>query len=651
MAPDAEKRASREPRLSRDSRTPQERSRERNREAEHDRMRLAAMGIEGGGESPARPVPVPIIRILSDVQIAPPTTGMQEETPITLDDDNHPLMPGAQPTAPQDAPAPPGDARETAIRGRDHARAPRGSTDAARGSRDRAQRSLSRGSGSAPRGCADADRGSRDRASEQLSRDSDSAPRGGAAVVSGPRDPAERPPSRDGGSAASGGANVVHAPADTATLDNTKRGKNGTKPLAAPSSDSRGELRKTETQTTDTLAGKSKASSPSPGRRAQAILESRRPSFKKTNNSSLIKRTPEKKTTTMPPSPQRPGAPHNSPTTPVRIPTARKSAGPSYLTPQLISEQPKPQRPPRKLEVDVSSSAASRDSSVASTESGPKDVKNRVQKLKSPASHPPAFATTSGTRGRKRAQEDEPEFKQPATIPRYSSQITPPQPAATTVTTATTNATTTTKQRRGRRAKKQKAKQQINKEATQPDTLEAAPGHDGEARESQVTHRPIARPRREEPSTSTSVPGTPLVFQSVVFFFILHLQACVSQYLSPVARGVRRREDVRGRLFIDCKMASSRLVVNLDQPEADLIIMAWLNDEDMEQDDESEHPQEVPRNNIPEELLSDPEDECIPSDHDSESECSIDSDCEDMVASGEKTRKYYYGKRFAPVVL
>ncbi|KAL4719533.1 hypothetical protein ACJJTC_013041 [Scirpophaga incertulas] len=80
-------------------------------------------------------------------------------------------------------------------------------------------------------------------------------------------------------------------------------------------------------------------------------------------------------------------------------------------------------------------------------------------------------------------------------------------------------------------------------------------------------------------------------------------------------------------------MASSRLVVNLDQPEADLIIMAWLNDEDMEQDDESEHPQEVPRNNIPEELLSDPEDECIPSDHDSESECSIDSDCEDMVAS------------------
>ncbi|KAL4708023.1 hypothetical protein ACJJTC_014543 [Scirpophaga incertulas] len=59
----------------------------------------------------------------------------------------------------------------------------------------------------------------------------------------------------------------------------------------------------------------------------------------------------------------------------------------------------------------------------------------------------------------------------------------------------------------------------------------------------------------------------------------------------------------------------------------------------MEQDDESEHPQEVPRNNIPEELLSDPEDECIPSDHDSESECSIDSDCEDMVASGLSERE------------
>ncbi|KAL4703902.1 hypothetical protein ACJJTC_013079 [Scirpophaga incertulas] len=175
---------------------------------------------------------------------------------------------------------------------------------------------------------------------------------------------------------------------------------------------------------------KNKASPPSPGERAHEILETRRPTFKKTSNPSLIKRTPEKKL----PSPPRPGAPQNSPTTPANPPTTGKRSVPNYPTPKInivTTERPQPQRQPRRLEVDVSSSAASRDSSVASIDSEPKDVKNRVQKAKSPATHPPAFATTSGLRGRKRAQEDEPEpeFKQPATIPKYSSQITPPQPS------------------------------------------------------------------------------------------------------------------------------------------------------------------------------------------------------------------------------
>ncbi|KAL4719972.1 hypothetical protein ACJJTC_010553 [Scirpophaga incertulas] len=382
MAPaDREKKISRDPRVA---------SRDR-REAEQDRLRLAAMGIEGGGESPARltPPPVrPIIRIISDVQLAPPTAGTTD-VPTTPGDEDNQARFGAQPPAPTTAPArPAGDAGETATRGRDRARAPRGSTDADRGgSRDRADGSLPRGSGSAPLGCAVVDRGSRDRASVSLSRDSESAPCGSAAAERGSRDHAERPPSRGEGGAPSGGAGVVQTPADTKP--------DGKKPPPAPSRDTKRELRKAGApQVKDTHLVKRKISPPSPGKRAQAILETRRPTFKKTTNPSLIKRTPEKKAVKSP-SPQRPGAPQNSPTTPAIPPTARIIGDKNYPTPQV---QPKPQRPPRKLEVDVSSGAASRDSSVASmasmtsmtsADSGPKDVKNRVQKAKSPASVAP----------------------------------------------------------------------------------------------------------------------------------------------------------------------------------------------------------------------------------------------------------------------
>ncbi|KAL4706758.1 hypothetical protein ACJJTC_001455 [Scirpophaga incertulas] len=434
--------------------------------AEQDRLRLAAMGIEGGGESPARltPPPVrPIIRIISDVQLAPPTAGTTD-VPTTPGDEDNQARFGAQPPAPTTAPArPAGDAGETATRGRDRARAPRGSTDADRGSRDRADGSLPRGSGSAPLGCAVVDRGSRDRASVSLSRDSESAPRGSAAAEREPRGHADRPPSRGEDVAPSGGAGVVHTPADTKP--------DGKKPPSAPSRDTKRETRKPSTlQVKNTHLEKRKISPPSPGKRAQLILETRRPTFKKTANPSLIKRTPEKKTVKSP-SPQRPGAPQNSPTTPARPPAVRITGDKSNPTPQA---QPKPQRPPRRLEVDVSSGAASRDSSVASmasitsmtsitsADSGPKDIKNRVQKAKSPATHPPAFGTTSGLRGKKRAQEDEPEpeFKQPTTILKYSSRTTPtpPQPS-------TSAATTPQGGRRGRRAKKAKAKYQQEDDA------------------------------------------------------------------------------------------------------------------------------------------------------------------------------------------
>ncbi|CAK1598011.1 unnamed protein product [Parnassius mnemosyne] len=87
-------------------------------------------------------------------------------------------------------------------------------------------------------------------------------------------------------------------------------------------------------------------------------------------------------------------------------------------------------------------------------------------------------------------------------------------------------------------------------------------------------------------------------------------------------------------------MASNRQVVSVDQPNAESILLDWLNDEDCT-DDESQSLE--PSRAVIEELLSDSEDDCIPSDHDSDSEYSVDSDDEDVLTSGEST-KYYYGK-------
>ncbi|CAG5051493.1 unnamed protein product [Parnassius apollo] len=78
-------------------------------------------------------------------------------------------------------------------------------------------------------------------------------------------------------------------------------------------------------------------------------------------------------------------------------------------------------------------------------------------------------------------------------------------------------------------------------------------------------------------------------------------------------------------------MASNRQVVSVDQPNAESILLDWLNDEDCT-DDESQS-LEPSRAVIPEELLSDSEDDCIPSDDDSDSEYSVDSDDEDVLTS------------------
>ncbi|KAL4702940.1 hypothetical protein ACJJTC_015086 [Scirpophaga incertulas] len=519
--PDAEKRISRDSRITRDSRM-QDRSRDR-READQDRMRLAAMGFEGGGESPARLTPVrPTIRIVSDVQLVPPTTGMMETIPRPDEEENLARF-GTQSTATLAAPAcPAGDAGDAAPRGsgrdrslpRGSGSAPLGRADADRGSRDRASEILSRDSESAPRGSAAAERGSRDRASETLSCDSESAPRGSAAAERGSRDHAERPPSRGEGGAPPGSAGVEHTPIDIKTVD-----KN---PPTAPSRDTKRETRKAGTTLTkefmDTHPARGKTSPPSPAKKAQAILATRRPTFRKTNNPNLIKRTPEKETA-KPPSPQSSRVPQNSPITPANPPTARSTGDSSYPTPHPL--QPKPQRLPRKLEVDKSSSAASRDSSVASIasmtsiDSGPKDVKNRVQKAKSPASHPPAFGTASGLRGKKRAQEDEPEFKQPTAILKYSSLITPPQPStsAQTTTTYAQAATVGTSQiqpplggKRGKRARKPKVLQQQHhsSDTTQPETQQAASGNDKNIQKSTVTGPTQTKQTREQPSTSAN---------------------------------------------------------------------------------------------------------------------------------------------------
>ncbi|CAG5055600.1 unnamed protein product [Parnassius apollo] len=105
---------------------------------------------------------------------------------------------------------------------------------------------------------------------------------------------------------------------------------------------------------------------------------------------------------------------------------------------------------------------------------------------------------------------------------------------------------------------------------------------------------------------------------AVYRYFVRKLTACAaSRTVTDRASGVHRA----ALLCIDWKMASNRQVVSVDQPNAESILLDWLNDEDCT-DDESQS-LEPSRAVIPEELLSDSEDDCIPSDHDSDSECSV----------------------------
>ncbi|KAL4715873.1 hypothetical protein ACJJTC_014605 [Scirpophaga incertulas] len=160
-----------------------DRSKERNREVEHDRMGLAAIGIEGGGESPARLTPVqPIVIIISNVQLQPTTTRRTParradptESPASPDEETQ-MRPGEYTTAPN-APARPTDPCPVAV----------------------------------------------------ITR-----PAAAPTSTAGP-ETAQRPPSRDGDSAPLGSADTTGVPASSATPETTFRGEEPTRePLSNP---------------------------------------------------------------------------------------------------------------------------------------------------------------------------------------------------------------------------------------------------------------------------------------------------------------------------------------------------------------------------------------------------------------------------------
>lgn len=73
-------------------------------------------------------------------------------------------------------------------------------------------------------------------------------------------------------------------------------------------------------------------------------------------------------------------------------------------------------------------------------------------------------------------------------------------------------------------------------------------------------------------------------------------------------------------------MASHSRSVNLLQPEADSVVLDWLRCDDEDSNDEEQEQHDGPQDEIvPNELFSDSEDGCIPSNHDSDSECSPDT--------------------------
>ncbi|GBP85249.1 hypothetical protein EVAR_92016_1 [Eumeta japonica] len=78
--------------------------------------------------------------------------------------------------------------------------------------------------------------------------------------------------------------------------------------------------------------------------------------------------------------------------------------------------------------------------------------------------------------------------------------------------------------------------------------------------------------------------------------------------------------------FHGLQMASNRRSVNLLHSEAESVMLDWLRSDDEESNDEEREQQGGPPHEIvPNEFLSDSEDGCIPSDHESDSVCSPDT--------------------------
>lgn len=90
---------------------------------------------------------------------------------------------------------------------------------------------------------------------------------------------------------------------------------------------------------------------------------------------------------------------------------------------------------------------------------------------------------------------------------------------------------------------------------------------------------------------------------------------------------------------------ASRNVVNVLDDDAASVVNNWLQDmdeRDSEQEDESDLPLNQPRRLECNDVVSESEDDCIPSDHDSDSECSATSDDDENINT--EPQNYYYGK-------
>ncbi|GBP70310.1 hypothetical protein EVAR_52329_1 [Eumeta japonica] len=110
------------------------------------------------------------------------------------------------------------------------------------------------------------------------------------------------------------------------------------------------------------------------------------------------------------------------------------------------------------------------------------------------------------------------------------------------------------------------------------------------------------------------------------------------EYLPAVTARPRGEEDVRLR-------HAYRRSVNLLHSEAESVVLDWLRSDDEESNDEEREQQGGPPHEIvPNDFLSDSEDGCIPSDHESDSECSPDTSGDEETQSSGENARYYYGR-------